>query len=65
MKKQKSMQCPSDINRWIEEDEVSVLFERVPNKFIVAEAKAASLDFSKKEAKEKAKKRTVKTQGGQ
>ena len=57
------MQCSKDIASWFGKDEVSVMSERDPNKFIEAEAKAASLECSKKEAKEKIKKSSVRTQG--
>ena len=63
MKKGKSMQCSKDIASWFGKDEVSVLSERDPNKFVEAEAKAASLECSKKEAKKKFKKSSVRTQG--
>ena len=58
------MERPSDNGSWIEEDEVPGMSDRDPNKFLEAEAKAVSLDIFKKEAKEKAKKGMVKTQGG-
>ena len=63
MKKGKSMQCSKDIASWFGKDEVSVLSERDTNKFIEAEAKAASLECSKKEAKGKVRKSSVRTQG--
>ena len=64
MKKGKSMQCSKDIAIWFGKGEVSVMSERDPNKFIEAEAKAASLECSKKEAKKtKVKKSSVRNQG--
>ena len=63
MKKGKSLQCSKDIANWFGRDDVTILSEGDPNKFIKAEAKAASLECSKKEAKKKVKKSSVRTQG--
>ena len=52
MKKGKSLQCSKDIASWFGRDD-TILSERDPNKFIEAEAKAVSLECSKKEAKKK------------
>ena len=62
MKKGKSLQCSKDIASWFGRDD-TILSERDPNKFIEAEAKAASLECSKEEAKKKVKKSSVRTQG--
>ena len=53
MKKGNSIQDSKDIASWFEKYEVSIMSERDPNKFIEAEAKAASLESSKREAKKK------------
>ena len=53
------MQCSKDIAIWFGKGKVSVMSERDPNKFIEAEAKAASLECSKKEAKKQRLKKAV------